>query len=449
MTLTLEDLLALLEVGAIQRVTTDSRQLKAGDLFVALVGDNFDGHAFIPQAEAKGAVALLVSKPVISELPQVLVPDTLIGLQQLAALWRGRYEGIVVGITGSNGKTTTKQLCASVLLKAGTNLFTEGNLNNHIGVPLTLLRLNANYYSAVIEMGANHAGEIALLADLAKPRIGIITQAGDAHLEGFGSRDGVARAKGELYQALEEDGIAILNRDDAYYDYWLGINQAGAVVSFGFHVEANVRAINHSLHSTGSEFTLITPEGRAEVSLPLPGEHNIRNALAAAAVGVVVGLNPSEIARGLMEVQAPKGRVVVKTAPLGGTVIDDTYNANPTSLKAAIDLLAQEKGQRWLVLGNMAELGADTEQLHAECGRYAKQQGLDALYTCGQLATFAAAGFGEGARHFDDLDSLIAALRPRLIDGVTVLVKGSRSAGMERVVQPLLAVAPPVGEVRL
>jgi len=419
------------------RVVTDTRAVQPGDLFVALKGDRFDAHDFVAEAAAKGAVGALVSHPVGAAIAQLVVADTLLGLQQLAQSWRADFDLPLIGITGSNGKTTTKQLLAAVFAARGPVLATEGNLNNHIGVPLTLLKLRAEHRTAVVEMGASSAGEIALLASLARPGVGVVTQAGDAHLEGFGSREGVAHAKGELFEALQ-NGIAIINADDAYAGLWEKLAGDNRIVSFGFAAQAAVRAEDLISTAEGNRFTLLVPDGRATVHLPLPGRHNIANALAAAAAGHALGLGVSVIAEGLQNVERPKGRVVIHTTPGGARLIDDSYNANPTSLAAAMALLAKEPGHRVLVLGDMAELGPTAAELHARAGIEAKALGLNALLTLGPLSANAATAFGIGGRAFNTLDELIETLRAQLKGATTVLVKGSRSARMERVVAALL-----------
>lgn len=423
------------------RVLTDTRQLRAGDLYVALQGERFDGHEFLPQAQAAGAVGALVSRRIDHALPQLLVGDTLTALQLYGASWRADFDLPVVAVTGSNGKTTTKQMLAAIFAARGPVLATQGNLNNHIGVPLTLLSLRAEHRTAVIEMGANHPGEIALLARLARPQIGVVTQAGDAHLEGFGSREGVARAKGELFAALGAGGIAVINADDAYAPLWREMAGAAAVLNFGFHEDADVRAAQIQpwppQAPTAMRFELQTPEGRSTVELPLPGRHNVANALAAAACGVALGLAAGEIAQGLSRMQLPQGRVNWKRTPAGARVIDDSYNANPTSLRAGLELLAQQKGERWAVLGGMAELGPTAPTLHEEAGRAARTLGIERLYALGPMAKHYAAGYGYGTRSFEDLEALLAELERDTRADVTLLVKGSRSARMERVVAAL------------
>ena len=422
------------------QISTDTRTLAPGALFVALVGERFDGHEHLQAALDAGAVGALVAKPQPDvEIPQLVVADTLVGLQQLAHAWRQQFSLPVIGVTGSNGKTTVKQMLAAVLGTQGSVLATEGNLNNHIGLPLTLLRLRAEHAYAVIEMGANHHGEIATLAAIADPRVGVITQAGDAHLEGFGDRDGVARAKGELLQHLGEGDVAAINADDAYADYWQHIAAPAAVLRFGFDASAQVRAEQVRVEAESSAFELQTPAGRASVVLPLPGKHNVSNALAAAAAATALGLDADSIATGLAAVRNVGGRLRWQTAQLGARVLDDSYNANPTSLRAGLELLAGLPGRRWLVLGGMGELGPDTEALHAQAGEDARQLGIDQLFTLGAQAAAAAGAFGVGAQRFEDIDELVSALEAELDASVVVLVKGSRAARMERVVQALCA----------
>ncbi|GAC1619596.1 MAG: UDP-N-acetylmuramoyl-tripeptide--D-alanyl-D-alanine ligase [Nevskia sp.] len=435
--------------AAFARVVTDTRQLRAGDLFVALKGEHYDGHDYVQRAQSLGAAGALVSRLVDGGGPQILVPDTLAGLQALAASWRKGFDIPFVAVTGSSGKTTTKQILAAIFAARGPVLATEGNLNNHIGVPLTLLKLRAEQRTAIIEMGANHAGEIAALAALARPGVGIVTQAGDAHLEGFGSREGVARAKGELFAALA-GGVAVINADDAYAPLWRELAADASVLTFGFSATADVRAEDlvglPAQAPAAMAFTLITPAGSARVELPLPGRHNVANALAAAAAGVALGLGVEQIAAGLARVAPVAGRLAWTTTREGARLLDDSYNANPTSLRAALELLAGLPGERRLVLGEMRELGADAAELHEEAGRAARALGIERLYTLGALARHAAHGFGAHARDFDSVDALVDALRADLNAQVTVLVKGSRGARMERVVAALTGAGPRVDD---
>lgn len=422
------------------RVVTDTRTLAAGDLFVALKGENFDGHEFVARAGEAGAVGAIVSRRIDCALPQIIVNDTLTALQEYAASWRNDFDLPIVAVTGSNGKTTTKQMLSSIFVSRGPVLATQGNLNNHIGLPLTLLSLRREHSTAVIEMGASHHGEIELLTRLTRPNIGVITQAGDAHLEGFGSREGVARAKGELFAGLGA-GVAVINADDAYAPLWREISKNSSTLSFGFSEQADVRALHvqpfPAESPVGTRFELRAPEGRQTVNLPLPGRHNVCNALAAAACAVALGMDLKDIAAGLARMDAPQGRLSWKTTREGARLLDDSYNANPTSLQAGMELLASLSGERVLVLGGMAELGANAPQLHHDAGRSAKTLGINRLYALGPLAAEAARGFGEGAHAFEDFNELAAALRPHLNKNVALLVKGSRSSRMERVVAAL------------
>jgi len=430
------------------RVISDTRQLQRGDLFVALVGDRYDGHDFLRRAASLGAAGALVSTRIDAEMPQIVVPDTLRGLQDYACAWRSTFKTPLIGVTGSNGKTTTKQLLAALLASRGPVLATLGNLNNHIGVPLTLTRLRAEHRTAVIEMGANHPREIQQLASIARPDIGVVTQAGDAHLEGFGSREGVARSKGELFTALGARGTAVINADDAYADLWRSLAGSARKLTFGFAAGADVRADNICSTASvdggdGSRFTLIAAGGCAEVLLPLPGRHNVANALAAAACGIALDMDLSAIAAGLAQVQGAAGRVGWKTSRQGAQLIDDSYNANPSSLRAGLELLAARKGRRWAVLGGMAELGATAAALHEAAGHAARELGIERLYAQGAMAVHYASGYGSGAQIFDDSTALIAALphdlKKEAADDVTLLVKGARSARMDVVVQALVA----------
>lgn len=418
------------------RVTTDSRAVRAGDLFVALRGDRFDGHDFVEGAVRDGAVGVVCERRLETAATQLQVADSLAALQAAAQAWRLRHSMPLVAVTGSNGKTTTRQLLAAIFAARGEVLATRGNLNNHIGLPLTLLELRPSQRTAVIEMGANHPGEIARLTELARPDVGVITQAGDAHLEGFGSREGVARAKGELFAGLPAQGIAVINADDAYAGLWRSLAQ-GQQLSFGIQFPADVSARRVEAGDTGSRFELSIPGSEAQVDLPLPGRHNVMNALAAAACGVALGLDAEVIAQGLGRVESAQGRVVWKTTRQGARLIDDSYNANPTSLQAGLELLAQQKGTRWAVLGGMAELGAASPALHQACGAKARELGIERLFVLGAGGEDYARGYGRGAERYADADALSLALARELGDRVTLLVKGSRSARMERIVAAL------------
>jgi UDP-N-acetylmuramoyl-tripeptide--D-alanyl-D-alanine ligase len=420
-------------------VSTDSRALERDNLFVALHGPHFDGHAFLDQAMQRGAAAALVDRAVETALPNVRVQDTRTGLGQLAAAWRARHTMPLVAVTGSNGKTTVKEMIAAILGQRGSLLVTQGNLNNDIGVPLTLLRLERTHRHAVIEMGANHPGEISYLTRITRPTVALITNAGPAHLEGFGSIEGVARAKGEIYQGLSMDGIAVINSDDVYAPLWRELADVHRMITFGLQVPADVRA-EWRQESSGSVLQLSSPVGMTEVKLSLPGRHNVMNALAAAAAALAAGAVLSDIKKGLEAMRPVHGRLERTTGLGGAELIDDTYNANPASLQAALDVLAACATRKWLVLGDMGELGEGAAALHEQAGEWARAAGVEALYATGELSRHAARTFGAGAEHFANHAALIAALTGRLgreNGGVTILVKGSRSAHMEEVVAAL------------
>ena len=420
-------------------VSTDSRVLQRDNLFVALHGPHFDGHAFLDQAMQRGAAAALVDRGVEMALPSVRVQDTRAGLGQLAAAWRARHTMPLVAVTGSNGKTTVKEMIAAILGQRGVLLVTQGNLNNDIGVPLTLLRLDRTHRHAVIEMGANHPGEINYLTCIARPTVALITNAGPAHLEGFGSIEGVARAKGEIYQGLNKDGIAVINSDDMYAPLWHQLAGEHQVMTFGLHAPADVHA-EWRQESSGSALQLSTPEGATEVRLSLPGRHNVMNALAAAAAALAAGAALPDIKKGLEAMRPVHGRLERTPGRGGAELIDDTYNANPASLQAALDVLAACATRKWLVLGDMAELGEDAAALHERAGERARAAGVEALYATGEFSRHAVRAFGAGSEHFANHATLIAVLTRRLErenNGVTILIKGSRSAHMEDVVAAL------------
>ncbi|TAM10253.1 MAG: UDP-N-acetylmuramoyl-tripeptide--D-alanyl-D-alanine ligase [Nevskiaceae bacterium] len=420
------------------RVTTDTRALQPGDLYVALIGERFDGHDFAAQAQQAGAVGAVVAHAVDGvALPQVVVGDTLAALQRFAASWRAGFAIPLVGITGSVGKTTTRTLTAAVFAELGPVLANVGNLNNHIGVPLTLCRLRAEHRAAVIEMGASHQREIALLASLAKPGIGVVTLAGDAHLEGFGGRDGVAHGKGEMFTALGGRGTAVINADDHYAPLWRDMAGTSRILTFGLDVPASVTAREVELDASGCHFTLATATEEARVALQLPGRHNVRNACAAAAAGLAAGLSLAAIARRLGTPRTVAGRGVWCAGLNGAQVSDDAYNANPTSMRAALEVLARRGGRRIAVFGDMGELGPDAEALHEQVGHVARALGIDTLCGVGPLSRATVRGFGTGGQHFADQGALLAAVAPLLAPNVSVLVKGSHSAHMERVVAAL------------
>jgi UDP-N-acetylmuramoyl-tripeptide--D-alanyl-D-alanine ligase len=426
-------------------VSTDSRMVRRGDLFVALRGEKYDGHEFVVIAKEKGAVAAMVCREAETGnrewgIPLILVKDTRLGLGQLAAHWRGRFAIPLVAVTGSNGKTTVKEMIASILRQATDGadrvLATEGNLNNDIGVPQMLLRLRAQHAYAVIEMGMNHAGEIAYLTGLAKPSVALITNAGAAHLEGLGSVEAVARAKGEIFEGLDLTGVAVINADDPYAPLWRKFAGSRRVVDFGLGAGAAVSA-RYQLSPLDSKMTMTLPDGVEEVALQVPGEHNVRNALAAAAATAAMGIDKEIIALGLSKFSGVKGRMQKKRGLHEATLIDDSYNANPESVRAALAVLAAAPGKKILVLGDMGELGANAVTLHASIGEEARLAGVDRLFAMGELSAYAVAKFGAGARHFERIEELVAEVRGQLAAGVTVLVKGSRFMQMERVVKDI------------
>ena len=421
---------------AITAVSTDTRNLPSGCLFVALKGPRFDGHGFAAKALEQGAAAVMVAastNPKVS--PALLVDDTLQALGRLAAWHRGRMPARIAAITGSNGKTTVKEMLAAILaVEAGEAgvLATEGNLNNDIGMPLTLLKLTPQHRYAAIEMGMNHPGEIDYLTRIARPDVALVNNALRAHLEGLGSVEAVARAKGEIYAGLSDDGIAIVNADDPHAELWRSLAAPRKVMSFGFAVNADVRII------PDSQLALATPAGRIEAKLQVPGEHNLRNAAAAASLALALGIPATSIAQGLAAYAGVKGRLQSHACILGATLIDDTYNANPDSVLAAIQVLAARPGRRILVLGDMGELGPDAAELHREVGERARAAGIDRLLCLGEMTLNSVAAFGEGAMHFERIEELLAEIECALAPEVSVLVKGSRFMQMERVVKSFI-----------
>lgn len=434
-------------------VSTDTRTLQPGSLFIALSGEHFDGARFVAGAIDRGAVAAMINaqasvQNVPAHLPVIRVKDTRLALGQLAAYWRNRFALPLIAVTGSNGKTTVKEMIAAILRQVDVTrheqegevydhlLVTEGNLNNDIGVPQMLLRLRAHHRYAVIEMGMNHVGEIAYLTDLAKPDVAVITNAGAAHIEGLGSVDAVARAKAEIFQGLSVHGTAVINADDAHATLWRRCAGAREILDFGLREHARVSADYESL-PLASRVTMRLSEGEVDVMLQVSGVHNIYNALAAAAATTALGIGTACIAAGLAHFQGVPGRLQKKSGVHQALLIDDTYNANPDSVKAALAVLAATSGKKILVLGDMGELGASSVELHRTIGRDARQAGLDRLLTLGELSAYATQEFGPGGQHFDSLDDLLDATESMLDRDVTLLVKGSRFMHMERVVRQL------------
>ena len=425
-------------------VSTDSRSIVPGELFVALKGDNFDGHAYVADVLARGASGALVSQEFAAAhpaLPLICVTDTRLALGALAAQWRGRFTLPLLGITGSNGKTTVKEMCAAILRaqfgNADSVLATAGNLNNDIGLPLTLLKLRESHRAAVIEMGMNHVGEIDYLTRLARPTVALVNNAQRAHLAGLGSVQDVALAKGEIFAGLPPDGVAVFNADDTQVDVWRELSRDRRQLSFGLDRPAEVQG-RFASHGLGGTLQLATPWGAIDVALAVPGNHNARNACAATAATLAAGATPAAVKQGLESFAGVKGRLQRRSGRAGSLVVDDTYNANPDSMRAAIDVLASIPGKRIFVMGDMGEAGAAAGQYHDEIGGYAKSHGIDRLLCLGELSEAAAANFGDGGQHFKQRDDLVATLQTELDPQTTVLVKGSRFMRMERVVDAIV-----------
>ena len=420
-------------------VGTDSRSIKKGQLFVALKGENFDGHEYAAQSLEQGASSVLVSKA-SNVSPALVVKDTRLALGDLAAYWRAKFEIPVVAITGSNGKTTVKEMLAAILKVAAGNdesvLATQGNLNNDIGLPMTMLNLDKQHRYAVLEMGMNHTGELSYLTGLAKPSIALVNNAGTAHIGELGSLEAIANAKGEIFEGLVDGGTAVINADDVFAGLWKSLASNHHQVTFGLKAKADVTA-RYELHEASSAVELITPKGTANFSLPAPGVHYVSNALAAASAALALNVSLEKIATGLSQFAGVKGRLQVKEGFAGAKVIDDTYNANPMSMKAAIDVLKASAGERVFVMGDMAELGADAASMHAEIGAYAKTAGIEKFFALGALTKNAVIAFGENAAHFETLDTLVESLKSMMNAQATLLVKGSRSMRMERVVDAI------------
>jgi len=419
-------------------VAQDSRQLPPGSLFVALRGEQVDGHDFVEALGARAGAAL-VERPLPIATTQIVVPDVLAALQALARAWLATLDLRVLALTGSNGKTTCKALTAAILSGVARTHATPGNYNNEIGVPLTVLGLGADDRFAVVEMGCGKPGDIDELTAIVAPHASVVSNVAPAHLQRLLSVDGVAEAKAGIYRGLRANGVAVINADEAYAAYFR--RQAGTheVLEFAIDSPAQVRAENLQI-GLQSRFRLATPVGHVDLQLPLPGRHNVMNALAAASLALAVGAPLDRIAAALAQAQAVDGRQR-RLSVRGGVLYDDSYNANPGSLNAAIDTLALEPAPRWLVLGDMAELGSDGASLHARCGALARERGIERLYAVGPLSLAAADAFGAGAQHYSGIDQLIDAVLGAWQPGIAALVKGSRSARMERVVAALTGVA--------
>jgi len=421
--------------------STDSRTIEKGNLFIALKGEYFDGHEFVSVAEEKGASSLMVEREVSHTKPMLKVKDTRKAMGLLARSWREVMPIPLIAITGSNGKTTVKEMVTSILSEISEVYATSGNFNNDIGVPLTLFGLDKYHQYAVIEMGANHPGEIEWLSAVARPNIAVITQCAPAHLEGFGGIEGVAKAKAEIYSGLQSSGTAIINADDAYADFWRESCKHLNQLTFGIesaHADVRAKIVEVSAEDASAQFELISTLGAIKIRLPLSGKHNVMNALAASACCLSLDVPLASIKSGLENVSPIKGRLQLKTGKQGARIIDDTYNANPTSLSAALNVLSHFAGSRYLVLGDMAELGETAAQLHKDAGELARRAGIDGLFTIGEFSINALQGFGSDSFHFDSYDALDKALMNILNKDTTILIKGSRAMQMERVVNTLI-----------
>jgi UDP-N-acetylmuramoyl-tripeptide--D-alanyl-D-alanine ligase len=426
----------------IDAVATDTRTLDASDgraaVYVALKGERFDGHDHVANAAEAGARALLVARELDSALPQVVVADTERALAAFAAALQRTRTARVIAITGSNGKTSVKSLLLSILQRVGVAYANPGNRNNEIGLPLAVLGAPEDAQFAIYEMGAGKLGDIAYLAAIARPDVALVNNIAPAHLERMGSLLGVADTKAAIYDALPSGGVAVINADDAFAPYFAERAHGHRLIRFGLEASADITARNIVLDADGARFTMVTPQGDRDIELALPGRHNVLNALAAAALALGVDAPLDAIRDGLVAARAVAGRLVTHYLPNGAVLIDDSYNANPGSLNAAIDTLAAAAGEGWLVLGDMRELGDDEVALHAEAGRRAKSAGIARLYAFGPLSAATVQAFGAGAEHFESHAALADALRAALKPDVRVLVKGSRGSAMDRIVSALL-----------
>ncbi|WP_392560493.1 UDP-N-acetylmuramoyl-tripeptide--D-alanyl-D-alanine ligase [Orbus mooreae] len=421
----------------IDQISIDSRQIISGCLFVALVGDKFDGHDFAKQAILSGASLVLVNHQVGEDIPQIIVKDTLAALGKLASWVRNQSTAKFVALTGSSGKTSVKEMTAAILLQCGNTLFTKGNFNNDIGVPLTLFRLTSENQFAVIELGANHIGEIEYTTQIVKPQSALINNISEAHLEGFGSLDGVAKAKSEIFLGLPENGTAIINMD-CYRKDWLSRLSGKKIVMFSldnFDADFYAKAISQDVIT---QFILHTPNGEISISLSLLGLHNVSNAVAASALAISVGAKLEQIKEGLQSVQPVKGRLYPIKLNDKQLILDDSYNANIGSMTAAIHVLAQQKGYRVLVAGDMAELGDDSAKLHQRIGEEAKSSGLDCVITVGKNSQLISQ-YSRVGHHFENKQQATTFLRQILNEHpiATILIKGSRSSKMEEIIHNL------------
>ncbi|THB71636.1 MAG: UDP-N-acetylmuramoyl-tripeptide--D-alanyl-D-alanine ligase [Gammaproteobacteria bacterium] len=414
----------------IENIAIDSRIVEQGDLFVAIKGENHDGADYIPQAVACGAAAVIAEAKSDISVPQIVVDDSWKALAALGNMARESSEASFVAVTGSNGKTTVKEMIKVILSEVAPTLATQGNLNNEIGVPLTLFALGQEHKYAVIEMGASKNGDIKYLTQIARPDISVVTNASAAHLQGFGGLEGVAKTKGEIFESLPEEGTAIINADDEFAGYWKDVSGSENIITFGKCQTADVRL--GKIDDSGAEIE--TPNGELLLNLKLPGMHNINNAMTATAVAIALNIPLPTIKSALEKMGSVKGRLCFQKANAGGTVIDDSYNANPASLQAGLQVLSEQDGEKWLLLGDMAELGDDTELFHAQAAQTAHELGVTRLFACGANSEILVENFGVGAQAYQDVNFLINDLNKDLIKGITLLVKGSRMMKLDQVV---------------
>ncbi|PHS25593.1 MAG: UDP-N-acetylmuramoyl-tripeptide--D-alanyl-D-alanine ligase [Methylophaga sp.] len=418
----------------------DSRKIAVNSLFVALKGDSVDGHDYIASARQAGACAALVSSQQNDVLPQLVVADVVKAFAQIACYWRQQYSAKVVAITGSNGKTTVKEMVAAITKQCGTVIATQGNLNNELGVPLTLTRLNDAVDYAVIEMGANHAGEIAGLVAMAVADVALINNIGAAHIEGFGSINGVAKAKAEIYAGLTQHAIAVVNNDMSFVDSWQAELAGKQIISFALENDADITAQNLQLDPDASHFMVKLDDEFHHINLPLPGLHNVANALAAISVTKALDIAPAAMVKGLSLMASVPHRLQLRTGVNGSHLLDDSYNANPSSYQPALQALMAFHSQHWLVLGDFAELGKESEAIHYQMGLDAKESGITRLWTIGVQSRNASEAYGEGAQHFDTMDELKKQLKTELTEDVTCLIKGSRFMQLDKLADALAVV---------
>ncbi len=421
--------------GSFDGFSIDTRSLKSGQVYIAIKGEQFDGHDFVAQAQALGAAAVIVSREVDLQIPQLLVKDTRAAMARIASYFRKQYSGPCVVLTGSNGKTTVKEMIAAILSTQGSVHSTRGNFNNDLGLPLSLFELTPQHDFAVFEIGTNHPGEINYLADIAKPTVALVNNVANAHIEYFADISDIAKEKSDIYRSLSPNGIAIVNADDPFESTFRPAASEHQILSFAIHNKADVKATDIHFNSEGfAQFTLSYANDSVAIQLPVVGQHNIMNALAAATCAVALNIPLTDIKNGLELISAVKGRCRPFTAKCGARVFDDTYNANPRSALAAIELLSHFRGEKIFVLGDMGELGSTAETLHAEIGQQAKALGINRLYTVGKISEAASTAFGENGFHFTNKQELMADLIPQLTAEQTLIIKGSRSMKMEELV---------------